>query len=123
MVDRVDAVGHDKRGALVAFGQEVAHRAVERPGHADGPALAREKGKRTVDFPDGFGFAGEEALARFLDGHIADAIQRRIKEVNDAFDIWVHKAESVNSTYYFAFRHACKPARSLVVSPNDSAIS
>ena len=39
LVQRVDPVGDVQRRALVPLRQEVAHRPVERSGHADGDAL------------------------------------------------------------------------------------
>jgi len=75
LVNRVDAVGDDERGSFVTLGEEVAHRAIERPGHANSLAVAREQGERTVNFAHGFGFAGEHAPARFVHGHVIDAVQ------------------------------------------------
>src|SRR5688572_4656199 len=94
VVKGVDAVGHDERRAFLTLGEEVTHRPVERPRHADGFAFAREQGEGAVNVADGCRFPGKHTLARILNAHVVDAIERRIEEINDAFNSVVHKNKS-----------------------------
>ncbi len=94
LVKRVDAVGHDERRALLTLGEEVAHRAVEGARHADCFAFADEQGEGAVNVANGIGYAGKHTPACFVHGHVVDAIERRIEEVNDAVNSVVHKRES-----------------------------
>ena len=93
VVNGVNAVGHDERRALVPLGEEVAHRAVEGARHADCFAFACEQGEGAVNVANGFRLAGKHTLACFVHGHVVDAIERRIQEINDAFNSVVHKSE------------------------------
>src|SRR2546430_2674822 len=96
LVNRVDAVGDDERGSFVTLGEEVAHRAIERPGHANSLAVARQQSEGAVNLADVFGLAREQALTRFIGCHIVDAVKGRLEEVNDPFNVMVHKICLIN---------------------------
>jgi hypothetical protein len=82
----VDAVRHEERRALVAFGQEVAHRAIERTGHPDRDAVHRDKRERTVDRAHGGGVAPEYAAARLVDADVVQLIEPGIEQVHQLTD-------------------------------------
>src|SRR5436190_1373904 len=74
----------------VAFGEEVAHRAVERAGEANFLAFARDDGEGAVDLTDGSGRTVEDAGAGFFDRQVVDLIGGRVQQVNDAFKVLMH---------------------------------
>jgi hypothetical protein len=45
LVNGVDAISDNQRGAFRALGQEIAHRSIQRPRHAHCFAIAREQCK------------------------------------------------------------------------------
>src|SRR5438094_9634336 len=73
LVNGVDAVRDDERGSFGAFGEEIAHRPVERAGHADDFTITGKQREGTVDSADSFWLAGKHAPARFVHGHVVDA--------------------------------------------------
>ncbi len=94
LVDGVDAVGHDERGAGRLLGQEVPQGAVERPGEEHAAAVARHEGERAVDLPHRGRVPEREARAGLVEGHVVDAVLRRIGEVDDALDVRIAHGSS-----------------------------
>jgi hypothetical protein len=70
----VNAVGHDERRSFGAFCQEIAHRAIERPRHADRLTVAREQRERTVNSPHSFRIAREHTSPRFVYAEVVDLV-------------------------------------------------
>ena len=85
-VQRVDAVGDVEGRAFVALRQEVAHRPVERARQPDGHAVGGDERKRASMRANAGRVAVEDAAARLVDGHVADAVQGGIEEVHDPAD-------------------------------------
>ena len=85
-MQRVDPIGHVERRALVPLGQEVAHRAIERPREPDGHPLGGHQCERPVDAAHAAGIAIEDAPSGLLDAHVGDTVQSRVDEVDDPAD-------------------------------------
>ena len=88
-MQRVDAVGDEQRRALLALGEEVAHRPVQRSRHADRDAVLGDDRERPVDGPDRGRIAGEDAAARLVQVEAVQAVQRRIEQVDQPLDVAV----------------------------------
>jgi hypothetical protein len=93
-------VGYDESGAFVALGQKIAHRTIEGTGQADDLPFIGHQREGSLDLPDRISRAAPDALARFLDAHIEDAVGSGIREIYYSLDILVgdglvHSADSV----------------------------
>ena len=102
--DGVNAIRHDQRRAFGALGEEVTHRTIHRARHADGLAVAGEQRKRSINLAHRLGLARQHALPRLVEGQVMDLIERRVKQVNHAFDIVVH--DFILLKLYVEFNHA-----------------
>ena len=85
--DRVNAVGHDEGGAFVALGQKVAHRTIQGAGQADDLPFFGHQREGSLDLPDRLSRAAPDALPRFLDAHIEDAVGSGIGEIYYSLEI------------------------------------
>ena len=88
-MQRVDAVGDEQRRALLALGEEVAHRPIQRPRHPDRDAVLGDDRERPVDGADRGRIAGEDAAARLVQVEAVQAVQRRIEQVDQPLDVAV----------------------------------
>jgi len=85
----IDAVSHVQRGPGVPFREEIPHRAIERPRQPHLDALGRDERKRSAHFAHSRRIARQPA-ARLVERHVVDAVERRIREIDDATDGVVH---------------------------------
>ena len=108
-LQRVDAVGDEQRRPFLALGEEVAHRPIHRPRHADGEAVDGDERERAVDRADGRRVAAEHAAPRLLDvercadGSGADrADRRRVRPVGASAysDREIRLSRAANSSSY-----------------------
>ena len=90
-VNGVDAVRHDQRRTGGAFSEEVAHRAVERAGHAHRFTVTGEQRERTFNAAHGVSVIGQDPRAGLLRAQVVDAVLRGVEQVHHAFDVLVHK--------------------------------
>ena len=86
----VDAVGDEERRSLAALREEIAHGPVERSRHPDGDAVAGHERERTGDCPHARRIGGRHAASRLLEVEIVQPVERRIDQVDDAFNRVVH---------------------------------
>ena len=68
----------------MAFGEEVAHRPIERPRQAHCDALRGHERKGSIDGADVLGIALEHARPCLVHAHIGDAIQGRVEKVDNS---------------------------------------
>ncbi len=85
-MQRVDAVGDVEGRAFVALRQEIAHRPVERPRQPHGHAFGGHERERAVDAANAVRLTREDAAARLVERHVAEAVQGGIEEIHDPAD-------------------------------------
>ena len=86
-VDGIHAVGHDEGRTLGAFGQEVAHRAIEGASHAHRLSVAGQEGEGAVDLCHAGCITAENPFNGLGLRDVAQTVQRGIQEVDDALNV------------------------------------
>ena len=87
---RVHAVGDEERWALGSLGEEVPHRAIERAGHANGDAIARDERERALDAAHRIRVGRQHPRPRLVLGHVMEHVQGRVQKIDDPLDVTVH---------------------------------
>ena len=90
LMQGIDAIRHIQRRAFLAFGQEVAHRAIHRARQANRDPFGGHKGERSIDGADGDRVAGEHAAPCGFHVHVGDSIQRRVEQIDHTADRMTH---------------------------------
>jgi len=102
IVNVADAVSYHQGRAILAFGDKVPEKVVDRAGHPDRLPLLRHQGERSINGADSLGLATADPIAGLLNAHVVDPVVLGSGEIDEAFNIPVLDRRMIHEKWLLA---------------------